>query len=230
MKLKLNCKECNKEIELMPFKIKKDGNLCFQCKLKVAWAKRLEGKDRSTDRVKVLCKKCGKELGRGNGILRCTIKAEGNLCGSCINKYVRNYKPHSEETKNYLQNNNGRKLKTGESSFNRAVSHTKLSAKKRGFEYNLTNDEFRTITSSNCHYCGAKPNNECKNGAKGDSGTYVYNGIDRVNPEKGYILDNCVPCCKTCNWAKGTKSIKEFNEWKNQLVFNSLINEPINYN
>jgi hypothetical protein len=38
-----------------------------------------------------------------------------------------------------------------------------------------------------------------------------YNGIDRVDNEKGYLVENCVPCCFTCNSLKKsvTKSIIE---------------------
>jgi hypothetical protein len=30
----------------------------------------------------------------------------------------------------------------------------------------------------------------------------LYNGIDRVDPEIGYIESNCVSCCTVCNLMK----------------------------
>jgi hypothetical protein len=39
-----------------------------------------------------------------------------------------------------------------------------------------------------------------------------YNGIDRVD-SKGYVPDNCVPCCEPCNTAKLDRSYQEFVSW-----------------
>jgi len=44
-------------------------------------------------------------------------------------------------------------------------------------------------------------------------GSYKYNGVDRFNNNKGYELDNCVPCCWKCNNAKNNMNISEFKEW-----------------
>lgn len=41
-----------------------------------------------------------------------------------------------------------------------------------------------------CYYCG-HPLNE----------TGI--GLDRLDSDRGYVLDNVVPCCGTCNMAKG---------------------------
>jgi len=37
-----------------------------------------------------------------------------------------------------------------------------------------------------------------------------YNGIDRIDNTKDYTLDNCVPCCKNCNYAKRTLTQHDF--------------------
>jgi hypothetical protein len=39
---------------------------------------------------------------------------------------------------------------------------------------------------------------------------YVYNGIDRLDSSKGYVLENCVPCCSEINWAKRVMSFEDF--------------------
>ncbi len=70
------------------------------------------------------------------------------------------------------------------------IKHTE----KLGVEYSLSRDEFEGLTKLSCFYCG-------------DS---TRNGIDRVDPIKGYVLDNCVPCCKVCNYMKRTMTVKEF--------------------
>jgi hypothetical protein len=43
----------------------------------------------------------------------------------------------------------------------------------------------------------------------------LSNGIDRVVPDKGYVYDNCVPCCKYCNRAKSDLTTEQF---KNLII------------
>ena len=45
------------------------------------------------------------------------------------------------------------------------------------------------------------------------NGVFIYNGIDRLDPTRGYIAKNVVPCCKTCNVAKLRMSREEFLNW-----------------
>jgi hypothetical protein len=82
----------------------------------------------------------------------------------------------------------------------------KYSAIKRGYAFELTDMEFRLLTSGECYYCGSMPNKI----RKSKHGDYVYNGIDRVDNEDGYVAYNCVPCCYRCNIAKGDDSVQDF--------------------
>jgi hypothetical protein len=41
---------------------------------------------------------------------------------------------------------------------------------------------------------------------------YIYNGIDRVDSNIGYTLENCVPCCEAVNRMKMDLSKEEFIE------------------
>lgn len=222
MKIKINCKKCNKEIELMPFKIKEDGNYCHSCICTLKWEEKLNGKPRASDRFKVNCMDCRKEL----NILYSTVKKEGNRCISCSNKLNANkenrYKPHTKEAKEKMSKNSSNKLGFREASINRTINSVQGSARKRGLEYTLTREEFIKLTSSNCFYCGSEPKNICKSlsskGKYGNNGDYIYNGIDRIDQNKGYIIENCVPCCKTCNWAKGEKTLEEFMIWIKNIV------------
>lgn len=87
----------------------------------------------------------------------------------------------------------------------------KKNAKKRGLEFQLSKDEFYLMTSQPCYYCG-----DIKN----------YSGIDRVDSSKGYVLNNCVPCCEICNkmklnytvdsWILHMKKVIEHMEVKNE--------------
>lgn len=103
-------------------------------------------------------------------------------------------------------------LPEGESSFNQLLGSYRKSARQRGHTFRLTVEEFRTIISSPCHYCGREPSQYAPC-AKGTNGTYTYTGIDRVDNTVGYETGNCVPCCKHCNTAKGTMTIEQFLEW-----------------
>lgn len=70
------------------------------------------------------------------------------------------------------------------------------SAKRRGLEFNLPLEFFLQQIQARCFYCGDNPNNKCK------QTNVFYSGLDRINNNKGYILDNIVPCCITCNIMK----------------------------
>lgn len=70
-------------------------------------------------------------------------------------------------------------------------------AKKRGLDFSLSRDFFVSISAMDCHYCGAPPSN--KNSRRHFNGPFVYSGIDRKDSSRGYVEDNCLPCCGTCN-------------------------------
>ena len=42
------------------------------------------------------------------------------------------------------------------------------------------------------------------------TGTYIYNGIDRIDSNIGYEPDNCVTCCVICNRMKNKYSKNAF--------------------
>lgn len=74
----------------------------------------------------------------------------------------------------------------------------KKDAIKRGYEFLLTDEEFYTIASGRCYYCG-----------KHNSPTHK-NGVDRKNNSIGYTLSNSVPCCGPCNKVKKERNAEEY--------------------
>jgi hypothetical protein len=92
----------------------------------------------------------------------------------------------------------------------------KQRSRKNGLDFFLTKEEFSEITKKDCAYCGIYPSQRFKNDQL--NGSYVYNGIDRVDSSKGYVLGNVNPCCKVCNKAKLDMPLKEFQEWIDRLV------------
>jgi hypothetical protein len=95
------------------------------------------------------------------------------------------------------------------SAFQRVLTQYKQNAKNRNIPWELTEEEFRTLTSSPCHYTGALPANvkKCKSGEE-----YVYNGVDRVDNNKGYTTENCVACCTEINLMKLDMTQEHFLE------------------
>lgn len=71
------------------------------------------------------------------------------------------------------------------------------SARYRNHEFSLDIEQFSSIYFSDCVYCGQSP-------AK---------GIDRRDNTVGYLVANCAPCCKQCNYAKRNLTLSEFLSW-----------------
>lgn len=106
-------------------------------------------------------------------------------------------------------------LEPGEAAFNRLLSEYRAGAASRGYTWDLSPAEFRSLTSRPCHYCARPPSKVKRVKRKSDPG-YTYSGIDREDNTIGYVVSNCVPCCMSCNISKGTYSVDEF-------LFNSLL-------
>lgn len=77
-------------------------------------------------------------------------------------------------------------------------------------------DNFISLSKEICFYCGIEPTNiatDRHRKTKEERLVVKYNGIDRINSNKHYSLDNIVPCCKYCNTAKNIMSVDEFKQW-----------------
>ncbi len=88
---------------------------------------------------------------------------------------------------------------------------------KRGFVWELTKEQFAKLVFGNCYYSGLPPGttvNVLKHHALHESlvanGFITYNGIDRLDSSKGYVMDNVVTCSEAFNKAKLNMSVEEF--------------------
>jgi hypothetical protein len=96
----------------------------------------------------------------------------------------------------------------------------------------LSFDGWFKITQQNCNYCGIEPNqkyNYFKNKVSAsiyakENGYFTYNGIDRVDNNKGYVEGNVVSCCWTCNRAKSDRNYKDYYDYIGKLRTNYKIN------
>jgi len=102
-------------------------------------------------------------------------------------------------------------LPNNQAHINQLFSNYSRSAKDRKIEFGLTINQAKELFEGNCHYCDSSPSITYT--SSNLAGEYAWNGIDRVNPDKGYLLDNCVSCCSRCNFAKGTMPAIEFKDW-----------------
>ena len=123
------------------------------------------------------------------------------------------------------------KHRLGQTGFNKIYSIYKRRAKKENRSFDLNREEFKHITSQNCFYCGESPSMNSVSDTiidknKKEYTLYRYNGLDRIDANKGYEKNNIVPCCKWCNYAKRNKIVEEFKKhiikMYNHLNQNSL--------
>jgi hypothetical protein len=114
--------------------------------------------------------------------------------------------------------------KKGQAGLNKLFSRYKHGAASNNRSFELSIEKFEYITSSNCYYCNARPSmiNETNTKNMSHWGDYTYNGIDRFDNDKGYTTENCVPCCRTCNWAKSNQGPEEFQRYIRGIAENAI--------
>lgn len=114
-------------------------------------------------------------------------------------------------------------------SFNHLFSCHKSASKERGIVQSLSFEEFKSLVVKPCFYCGAEPFEKHNVFLKKDGtlrrrrktpltvldhAAWIHvNGLDRLNSDLDYKLENVVPCCKWCNYAKCTQTFENFLDW-----------------
>lgn len=108
-----------------------------------------------------------------------------------------------------------------------AKQHPKISSAKEVFRKNhyndgdLTFEQWYELSQQDCFYCGEPPTQKSNcylyqpdrySDYRVKNGEFIYNGVDRMNNLE-HSVDECVPCCKTCNFNKKAMPIKEFRAW-----------------
>jgi len=110
------------------------------------------------------------------------------------------------------------KFEQADSTFNRLYATYRHSAVKNGRSFDLSKKEFYYLTKQNCHYCGIPAKQLLIVRKTNFWSFYYYNGVDRLDNNKGYELDNVVSCCLTCNKAKSYMTYEDFNCWIDRLI------------
>ena len=113
-------------------------------------------------------------------------------CKECINANDRKkwwINPEKSRAKHRV------KLKRNQNTPRQRWHDYKKAAKVRERQWDLTFEQFMTFWQKFCYYCG----DEIKT-----------IGLDRIDNNKGYELDNLVSCCSRCNYAKRKMNQEEF--------------------
>lgn len=111
--------------------------------------------------------------------------------------YDKHREKRIENAKNW-QKNNPTKLSSTRHAYMSTpkgrLSSIKASANTRKIDFELTDEQAISIMEKKCHYCGQ----------------ISKIGIDRIDSDKHYTFDNCLPCCAMCNKMKNTYSKEDF--------------------
>lgn len=87
-------------------------------------------------------------------------------------------------------------------------------ANNRGLEVNISKEDYCRLICNECFYCDKIGSNNVLKGQLGPTFKGVrFNGIDRLDNNKGYLKGNCVTCCCNCNAMKMDKSKEEFLDY-----------------
>ncbi len=90
-------------------------------------------------------------------------------------------------------------------------------AAERDFSFELSKEELRELVSQPCHYCGIEGGNTLKD-KRENREPFRWNGIDRIDNSKGYVVENVVPSCRDCNFAKGPMTYEDFKGYLGRVA------------
>jgi hypothetical protein len=87
-------------------------------------------------------------------------------------------------------------------------------AYSRALLFTISETDFERLVIQSCYYCGFQSVSR-------------LNGIDRIDNNKGYILQNCITCCKMCNLFKNMLHPIEFLDKVNAIYSYTKFAIPI---
>lgn len=150
--------------------------------------------NRSEKKSKGICYDCHEPAIKDR--VRCGFHLERNTLGALKyaksekgTKYISDNKENIKEYQANWRKNNRR----GKGRF----SYVKNHAKRRKLEFTLNESDYYSLINLDCYYC-TLPNNV-------EAGI----GLDRLDNNKGYIINNVVSCCIECNYVRGNRFTPE---------------------
>lgn len=133
------------------------------------------------------CRCCGKYLRLNINWAISNKKTGQRICSKCSTEYRNKYRTKDNDDL-YIYNYNH--------SIKGIFRNYKSNAKKRNYQFELSIIDLGSLISSPCYYCGELQE--------------TFNGVDRINNNKGYVLSNCVSCCNICNHMKWVLTKEKF--------------------
>ena len=94
--------------------------------------------------------------------------------------------------------------------YKRMYASYRNGAISRGLSWELTLEDIKNLSSKNCYYCGIEPLNRTYSKYNKTNREVLTNGIDRIDNNKGYLLENTTTCCSKCNRMKSNFTLDEF--------------------
>jgi hypothetical protein len=100
------------------------------------------------------------------------------------------YKKKHQETSKKSRSKNKESISKSRRTGHARYSFTKSSAKQRELSFSLLEAKYILLINSPCYYCDNQLDSPTNS-----SGI----GLDRLDNDKGYEMDNVIPCCVICN-------------------------------
>lgn len=174
---------------------------CIKCKY-IQLAKEEEGLTFGT--IKVIGLDHINIIERSNSNKTDTLVYYNTICTKCGKTSIRLRNLTQWKNSNGCKHCNSAFL---EPSYNNLLMVYKQGATNRGIQWDLSNEEFLSLITKDCYYCGESPSiREHDNSVN----KLAVMGIDRVDNSKSYVYSNCVPCCTKCNFMKQGHTLTEF--------------------
>jgi hypothetical protein len=167
------------------------------------------GKPKNIYKWNAICHSCNNIFIVNNITLNAKVKS----CGCEFKKHKKSF------SKTFAGSN---KLNDGEAGFNVLYNEYIRSAKRRSLEFIISIELFRTLSKKKCHYCGIEPFKISYDSFSKKTTGYIYNGLDRKDPKKGYTNDNIVTCCSDCNYAKKSMEYNQFLNFIERLKTHTI--------
>lgn len=102
------------------------------------------------------------------------------------------------------------------SAFNSLIYRYKYGSRLKKRAFRISRRQCVFLFQSNCHWCGSNPSGILLNPRA--NGAYIYNGIDRIDNSRGYIIGNVVSCCAICNRLKGSLTVADWNRIQDHMA------------
>ncbi len=112
------------------------------------------------------------------------FKPVNRYCLTCHNQFLANRNKHA-----YCS------IKCRQNSVKHVFDTCAIHAKCRQKDWQITQEQWERMSDCCCVYCYKPARNKVGTGS----------GLDRKDNDKGYTIDNVVPCCGRCNQIKGNK-------------------------